>query len=399
MTSSGKRRVSILASDLSSQGAGRWGGAVRPFLLSQALIQAGYQPEIVGFNRDATPLKNASDDVPIHSIPLGGELSGWQASNRLLQALQGDIIYAYKLKPTSFGLALLHRLRHRKPVILDIDDWELSWHGGDDWAYRPPSVKQLLRDVLKKDGALRDPDHPLYLKWIQNQVHRADAVTTHNGFLQEKFGGIYIPNGKDIALFDPDQYNAETCRQELGLSNYRVLLFPGAPRPYKGVEDLLIALDILDQPDLKLVIVGGSPYDDYDAQLQKKWGHRLIQLPKASYTEMPKRIAAAHIVVVPQRQHPSAQAQFPLKLTDGMAMAKPILATKVGDIPKILGNTGYLVDSDQPQELAREIQNIFDAYGVALNKGEMARQRCIEHYSIQRMSQVLSTFLPELILN
>jgi glycosyltransferase involved in cell wall biosynthesis len=288
-------------------------------------------------------------------------------------------------------------LRYRKPVILDIDDWELSWHGGDDWTYRPGSIKQRLRDVLKKDGALRDPDHPLYLKWIQSQIHRADAITTHNTFLQEKFGGVYVPNGKDTTLFDPHQYDAEACRQELGLSNYRVLLFPGAPRPYKGVEDILVALDMLAQPDLKLVIVGGSPYDDYDSYLQKQWGHRLIQLPKAPYTEMPKRIAAAHIVVVPQRQHPSAQAQFPLKLTDGMAMAKPILATSVGDIPKILGGTGYLVEPDQPEQLVRGIEDIFKDYESFLKKGEFSREICVEKYSIKSMSSILINILEDLI--
>ena len=382
-----KPRVSILASDLSSQGAGRWGGAVRPFLLSQALLKAGYQPEIVGFNRDEQPLQS-SGTVPIHSIPLRPAVPWWQASNQLLQALQGDIIYAYKLKLSSFGLALLHRLRRHKPVILDIDDWELSWHGGDDWQYRP-SVKQLFRDVLKNDGALRNPDHPFYLKQIQNYVNQADVITTHNSFLQEKFGGIYLPNGKDTSLFDPHQYDAEACRQELGLSGYRVLLFPGAPRPYKGVEDILTALDLIDQPDLKLVIVGGSPYDDYDSKLQKQWGHRLIQLPKAPYAEMPKRIAAAHVVVVPQRHHPAAQAQFPLKLTDGMAMAKPILATRVGDIPKILGTAGYLVDPDSPSQLVMGIQTIFSNYQEALEKGRQARIRCQGNYSIDTMAAII----------
>jgi hypothetical protein len=83
-------RVSILASDLSSQGAGRWGGAVRPFLLSQALLKAGYQPEIVGFNRDEQPLPSSST-VPIHSIPLRPETPWWQSINQLLGALQGRL--------------------------------------------------------------------------------------------------------------------------------------------------------------------------------------------------------------------------------------------------------------------------------------------------------------------
>ena len=43
---------------------------------------------------------------------------------------------------------------------------------------------------------------------------------------------------------------------------------------------------------------------------------------------MPEIVSAADVIVVPQRNTPAAQAQFPLKLTDGMAMAKPILATQ-----------------------------------------------------------------------
>ena len=116
-----------------------------------------------------------------------------------------------------------------------MDDWELSWYGGDDWQYRPSSLKQLYRDMFKQNGQLRSPDHPLYVKWLENWVHLADAITIDTQFLQDRFGGVYIPNGKDTEMFDPDKYNPETSRELYGLSDYRILMFPGAPRPHKGV--------------------------------------------------------------------------------------------------------------------------------------------------------------------
>lgn len=70
-------------------------------------------------------------------------------------------------------------------------------------------------------------------------------------------------------------------------------------------------------------------------------------------------VAAAHIVVVPQRDTPPTRARFPLKLTDGMAMAKPVLATRVGDVPEILGGTGYLVELSCPNQIAEKIQWMF----------------------------------------
>lgn len=410
-------KVSILVSDLSSRGAGRWNGAVRPFLLAQALRGKGYPVEIVGFSAEgdagatvcsksgSAPVEHQalpSTDIPIRTIPLATPAPGLRAVGELFRYLSGDIVYAYKLKPSSFGLALLHRQmarsRPRRPLLLDIDDWELSWHGGDDYRYRP-QPRQLARDLLKFEGALRNLDHPLYLRWIERLVTQADLITTHNDFLQRRFGGVKIPNGKDTELFNPDRYDAEASRAAYGLSGYRVLMFPGAPRPYKGVEDLLTAMDLLAQPDLKLVIVGGSPYDDYDRTLRDRWPQHIIHLGKRPAGEMPEVIAAAHVVVVPQRQTPAAQAQFPLKLTDGMAMAKPILATQVGDIPSILNGCGYLAEADAPAQLAAQITAIFADYDQALELGRRARDRTLTHYSMAAMGAGLHQAIQQNILS
>ncbi|HEY9300208.1 MAG TPA: glycosyltransferase, partial [Phormidium sp.] len=309
----------------------------------------------------------------------------------------GDIIYAVKLKPTSFGLSIIKKITARCPIILDIDDWELSWHGGEQWKYRP-SLKQFYRDTLKPDRALRYPDHPLYLKWMESLVSYANTITLHTQFLKDRFGGVYLPNGKDTTLFDPSQFDSEASRIRYGLTGYRILMFPGAPRPYKGLEDVLAALDRLNQPDLRLVIVGGSPYDAYDNQLMQQWERWIIKLPKYPVSEMPAVVAAAHIVVVPQRDTPAAQAQFPLKLTDGMAMAKPILSTYVGDIPEILGGTGYLVAPESPEEIAEKIQWIFEHLDEANQQGIKARERCISHYSTETMASILSDVIKDLQL-
>ena len=138
-----------------------------------------------------------------------------------------------------------------------------------------------------------------------------------------------------------------------------------------------------------MVIVGGSPYDDYDQQLMKKWGDWIIKMPKYPPKIMPEIVAAAHIVVVPQRNHLATQAQFPLKLLDGMAMSKPIIATKVGDLPEIIGDTGYLVEPSSPQQIAAKIELIFNDLTAANSQGIKARERCIKYYSIDAMATIL----------
>jgi glycosyltransferase involved in cell wall biosynthesis len=385
-------KVSLIVSDLSTRGAGRWGGAVRPFLLTQALQHLGHSVEILGFVPAEGEAPGLTTDALFRMVPMENYPGFVASARQLMQQLNGDVIYAYKLKPTSFGLGLLKHLATCKPLFLDIDDWELSWNGGDRLTYRP-SPKQLARDVLSRNGELRHPDHPVYLRWMEAWVTMAQHITTHTQFLRDRFGGVYVPNGKDVKMFNPDRYDADASREKFGLSAYRVLMFPGAPRPYKGLEDVLAALDRLNEPDLRLVIVGGSPYDDYDHQLMAKWGKWIIQLPKFSYEHMPEVVSAAHVVVVPQRDVPAAQAQFPLKLTDGMAMAKPILATAVGDIPKILGTTGYVVPPSDIETMAETIALIFQNDEQARHLGHSARQRCVDEFSIEAMAAKLAPLL------
>ena len=379
-------KVSLVVSDLSG------GGAIRAFLLAQVLLYLKYEVEVVGFQFGkelyAIPPKN----IPVFAIP-GKNYPGFLIdAQKVLKKIDGDIIYAVKPKPTSFGLSLLKKLDTHRPVILDIDDWELSWFGGDEWKYRP-NFKQLYRDIFKQNGELRKPDHPLYIQWMESLVSRADAVTVDTEFLKQRFGGVYLPNGKDTEMFDPAKYNPELSRQRYGLSGYRILMFPGAPRAHKGVEDVLMALEQLDEPDLRLAIVGGSPYDDYDDRLMQRWGRWIVKLPRFPVETMPEVVAAAHIVVVPQRETLTAVAQFPLKLTDGMAMAKPVLSTRVGDIPAILGGTGYLVEPSSPAQISQKIQWIFENLTTANLQGMKARERCVKKYSIQAMAPILSDIL------
>lgn len=384
-----KLKVSLIVSDLSA------GGSVRAFLLGQVLEKLNYEVEIVGFLFGKELYASPPAGIKVIYVNGNSYPDFIPAAQEILRKIDGDIIYAVKPKPTSFGLSLIKRLRNRCPIILDMDDWELSWYGGFDWKYRP-TIKQFYRDIFKKDGALRFPDHPLYISWMEKLVSQADALTVDTQFLKDRFGGVYLPNGKDTSMFDPDKYDPETSRVRYGLSGLRILMFPGAPRPHKGVEDVLIALDQINQPDLRLVIVGGSPYDDYDDQLIRQWGRWIIKLPSYPVEVMPEIVAAAHIVVVPQRNTPIAIAQFPLKLTDGMAMAKPVLSTRVGDIPEILNETGYLVDPGCPEQIAEKIQWIFQNLESVTDKGVKARARCVANYSVDAMALILSDLIRNL---
>jgi glycosyltransferase involved in cell wall biosynthesis len=385
-----KKKISVLAPDLSG------GGGTRVYLLARVLQQLDHEVTVYGYLFGDKLYPPPPADLSVQWVKGDRYPRFFGNIKTLVDRLEGDILYAIKPRPTSFGMGLLKRSLSRRPLILDIDDWEMSWFGGDDWAYRP-TVKQVARDILKTNGALRDPNHPLYLRWSERFIAQADAITVNTRFLQQRYGGIYLPNGKDTRLFDPDRFDPAACRQKYGLTDYRVLMFPGTARPHKGLEDVLSALDLLDQPDYKLVIVGGRAIDDgYLESLLEKGKRWMIRLPPQPIERMPEVVAAAHVIIVPQRDEPTAKAQFPIKLTDGMAMGKPIISTTVGDIPDILAGNGYLVAASSPPSLAATIAEVFENLDRANDRGRKARQHCIDSYSTDAMAAILSQLIQSL---
>jgi len=378
----------------------------RAYALGQALVHTGHDAEIIGIKLTKGPIY----PVPPKNINVT-EVSGFCMVHRiwkLLSRLNGDIIYAIKPRPSSYGVALLKRFITGCPVVLDIDDWE---QGLTDSQYKgrassPSPKNRILGKVRSLRACLRghlnyrrwmNPADKRYIRWMEQTITRADAITVNTRFLHQRYGGFYIPHCKDIGKYDPDKYDPKESRMRYGLADYIVLMFPGTARAHKGLEDVLVAIESLQNPNVRLVLVGGrSSNDPYVAELIERWGRWIVRLPAFSTETMPEVIAGAHVVVIPQRDTSVACAQFPMKLTDAMAMAKPILTTTVGDIPEILGGTGFLVKPSCPEELAEMLAQTLANLQSAGNRAVKARERFIKHFSLGVVGTRLSAVIEAL---
>lgn len=376
-----KTKISILIPDLSSQ------GTTRGYIIAQGLQKLGYQVNIFGFlyGEEIYP-------PPPYSLPItyfhGVNLPSFvKVAFNLMKEIDGDILYVIKPQLSSFGIGLFKAWRHKKTIILDIDDWEMGSFGGDNWQYQG----NLIKDILNSNSELKKPQFPLYIKWLEKAMEKVNAITLSSKFLEYRYGGNYLPNIKDTELFDPNKFDCNAIRAKYALSDYKLLMFTGTAKPHQGLEDIFMALDSLNQPELKLVLVGGNKNQStYLKSLMDKWGRWIIQIVPIAFDMMPEFIAMSHIIMVTPREDLTNTAKFPLELIEGMAMAKPIIATKVAEIPNILGDTGYLIESQKPNAMAEKIQEIFSDYPQAESKGNLARQRCINHYSMENLTKTLA---------
>jgi glycosyltransferase involved in cell wall biosynthesis len=207
-----------------------------------------------------------------------------------------------------------------------------------------------------------------------------------SGFLKKRYGGLQLYHGVDCQSFDPARYNAKQLKGKWGFAGKTVVLFGGIPIPHKGLEDLIAAVKMLNAPSLRVVVIGSNSYTDL---LEKIAGDFLVRFGVQPYTMLPELLSLADLIVLPQRNTPYAQAQVPGKLFDAMAMAKPIIATAVSDLPEILSGCGWVVEPGNPTALAEAIEFVLHNPDLTAEMGWKAREKCQDKYSWDAMERVL----------
>jgi glycosyltransferase involved in cell wall biosynthesis len=354
-------KITILSFDLSDNATGR------ADLLAR-LLAPHHRVAVVGPQFGARPWSPvAGGTIAYEAVPARRYPGFLRDIGAVLDRIDGDIVYASKPRPTSYGLALLARRRRRRPLLLDIDDWELGFF------YRSGAWGRLGRAFN-----LSNPNGLAWTWLCERLVPAADALTVASRFLKERFGGTLLPHVRDTDAWNPERYDAAAARAKLGFGSAPVVMFLGTPRAYKGVDDLVAAVGCLGGR-VTLALVGVKPGSD----AARRWGASpFVQIiGEIPFDDVPRYLIAADVVAVPQRATTDTVGQVPAKLFDAMALGRPIVATTVSMIPEILDGCGLVVPPGDVDGLADAIRRLVEAPEAAAALGRRARARCIAEYS------------------
>jgi glycosyltransferase involved in cell wall biosynthesis len=134
-----------------------------------------------------------------------------------------------------------------------------------------------------------------------------------------------------------------------------------------------------------MFVVGIGEDNDYGKKLTKIakeiLGNNYKGFDIQPFDKIPEFLTIADVIAIPQKKSFSAIGQVPAKVFDAMAMAKPIIATKVSGLPEILKGCGWVVEPENPKKLAESIKFVLDNPEEAEKLGKKARNKCIEKYS------------------
>lgn len=370
-------KVTLIASDETSA------PLYRVRLLARMLAKR-FEVEVVGFHFKPDELDPvAPRDFPYRGFAARPWPAFFQDARKLASSVTGDLIYAMKPRPTSYGVSLALRAATLKPVVVDVDDWE-------PYMIHPYS-KYTLKNAAYALPRLKEPNNYLATRLMDLMIRRADGVTTVSSHFQQRYGGILAPQYVDTERFDPARYAREALRQRYELDGVMVAVFAGIAQPNKGVGEILAAFRRLgDRRDWRLVIVG--PKTPYAQELAAQ-DDRVILLGTQPPQEAPAFLSMADLVVLPQRKEPASAGQMPMKLYEAMAMALPVISTAVSDIPQLLKGCGRVVAPGDPAALCRAIGELLDHPEHARKLGARARRRILETYSYEQGAREVGDYL------
>ncbi|MHB1435268.1 MAG: glycosyltransferase family 4 protein [Thermoplasmata archaeon] len=180
-----------------------------------------------------------------------------------------------------------------------------------------------------------------------------------------------IPGGIDLSACPP-----ASPRERPPDAPLRVLFVGRVEFEQKGVDLLLAAaLRLARRPDLEWRIVGEiwTPRGALTTRTARlPPSVRLVVTGRRSESELDQEYRNADVLVVPSRFEP-----FGLVLLEGMARGLPIIASRVGGMPELVGESGaaFWVPPGDPGALAEAIERVADDPALRRRMGSAGRPR------------------------
>jgi glycosyltransferase involved in cell wall biosynthesis len=299
----------------------------------------------------------------------GSLRSGWDPWNVLNRVLwlrdkDFDLVHTFEGRPTAIYPALYLRKRLQIPLVMDWCDW--FGRGGSVEERPNPWLRALLRPV-----------ETYYEEHFRTQ---ADRTTVICSLLQQKAlelgvppqSILKLPNGSDVKNLRPIEPRSAREQTELPQNAFII--------GYVGTifnRDAKLMAEAFNRfsekaPEARLVIAGYCPFDLRPMVSQPE---RVIQTGYLSEADMNTYLAASDVFWLPLSNSDANRGRFPLKLTDYMAVGRPIVATRVGDVQAVLEENAIgLLSQPEPEDLALKTLRLYEDPGLRRTLGNTARQ-------------------------
>lgn len=231
--------------------------------------------------------------------------------------------------------------------------------------------------------------------------HVSKFVVINDTFKEELMGAgveeeriVYIPNGVDTKRFAvPDVELKFALRVEAGLPvDAQIAVFTGRFVPQKNLSMLLSAWDRYHRENLKaeLLLVGEGEEEDHLRTMAGEGVHFM-----GGVADVLPYLQMADIFILP-----SFVEGLSVALLEAMSCGLVPLITDVGGAREVVTHdeNGWLIPSNDGDALLAGLQVLFDDRQMLVERGQAARRRVVEKFSVQTAAKQLSSLYFDLTL-
>jgi phosphatidylinositol alpha-1,6-mannosyltransferase len=229
-------------------------------------------------------------------------------------------------------------------------------------------------------------------RWLLRRIaHRASHLFVNSRATAEALAELVPDAVATVATpgvdLPADLPSREASRRRLGsAANDIVLLSVCRAVPRKGIDRAIEAVAVLEDPRLRLVVVGDGPERAAWEALAKNRGVRAEFHPRVADADLPMFYAAADIFILPVIPHPRDMEGFGIVLLEAAAAGLPAIVGRDGGTAEAVvdGQTGIVVDGNDPAAVAAAVRRLAGDAGLRSRMGESGRARALREFRWDR---------------
>jgi glycosyltransferase involved in cell wall biosynthesis len=252
------------------------------------------------------------------------------------------------------------------------------------WPARLAGIKNIILTEHASYSLYIKPKLRLLAKIF---AKRANKVTTVFKGLEELFiNDFHVDPGKIITIpngVDVDKYKS-VSKEKIVTGNTLQIACIGRLVEAKDHANLIKAIrHVIDSgtTNIHVNIIGDGPLQGQIVELIKitKVGDYISML--GNRLDIDALLRSHDVLVLPSKRE-----GFPMVILEAMSSGLPCVATRVGGVPDVINSSnGWLVNKEDPADLARAIMDAYHNKSKLFTMGMHARETVLEKYDIKKV--------------